>query len=64
METMTIRQVLEITIQNLRGITLPVALMETVGQALVGSIRNLEACVNAIDNAERGAEDGTDPDSE
>jgi hypothetical protein len=63
-ETMTIRQVLEITAQNLRGIMLPVEMMETAGQVLVGSIRNLEACMHAMDEAERGAKNGADPDPE
>lgn len=63
-ETMSIREVLDITIKNLRGIMLPVELMETTGQALIGSIRNLEACVSAMDEAERSAEHGADPDPE
>ena len=63
-ETMTIKEVLSITVQNLRGIMLPVELMETAGQAIVGSVKNLEACISAMEEAERGAKNGADPDPE
>jgi hypothetical protein len=66
MEQLTVREVLEITINNLKGIQIPVELCDTVGQAIVGSIRNLTACVNAMDaqNADGGENDGSDADPE
>jgi hypothetical protein len=64
-ETLTVRQVLEITVNNLRGIMIPVELADTVGGAIVGSIRNLDMCIKAMDEAENGgATDGTEPDPE
>jgi hypothetical protein len=45
---MTIEEVLEITVQNLRSITLPVDLCETVGMTIIGSINNLNMCLSAM----------------
>lgn len=65
-EQLTVREVLEITINNLKGITIPIELCDTVGQAILGSIRNLTACISAMDaqNADGGVYDGSDPDPE
>lgn len=65
-QQLTVREVLEITIQNLKGITLPVELCDSVGQAILGSIRNLTACINAMDaqKADGGEDDGADADPE
>lgn len=61
---MTIREVLEITVKNLKAIAVPVELMETIGQPVLGSIRNLEACISAMDNAGGGESDGPAADPE
>lgn len=61
---MTVREVLEITVRNLKSIAVPVELMETIGQAVLGSIRNIEACIEAMDGAGGGESDGRDPDPE
>jgi len=64
-EKLTVQQVLEITIRNLKAIMVPVELSESIGQVLLGSIRNLEACVNAMNEQSDGGDgDGSDPDSE
>lgn len=58
---MTIPEVLEITAKNLRGVSLPVELLETTGQIILGSIRNIEACLDAMrkaENADGGDNDG------
>ena len=61
---MTIREVLEITMKNLKGITIPVELCETVGQQIMASARNIEICIEAMDKAAGGEEDGPVADPE
>ena len=55
---MTITEVLDITVKNLKSVSLPVELMETAGQVILGSVRNIEACLEAMKNA--GNADGGD----
>ena len=62
-EQLTIREVLEITVRNLKCISVPVELTESIGQIVLGSIRNLEACIKAMDE-HGGEEDGTASDTE
>ena len=59
---LTVREVLEITVNNLQGIMLPVELSETAGQTILGSIRNLTACINAMDRQESENDDGGESD--
>ena len=47
-KTMTIEEVLGITIANLQGINIPVEASETIGVVICGCIRNLIACTEAL----------------
>lgn len=68
---MTIREVLESTEKQLKGISLPVEMIATA-QTILNCAGNLRACIDAIDKADAEAEekaeggetDGSDPDHE
>lgn len=47
-QTLTIKQVLEITTRNLEGINVPVSMIQQIGIPLMNSIGNLRQCINAI----------------
>ena len=55
METkrITIAEVLRITVSTLQNINIPAALIEQIGMPIAGSIRNLQECLNAIENAQK-----------
>lgn len=55
---MTVREVLQMTIQGLNGVCVPVGLMESVGKPIQNAVLNMEACIEAIDRDEGGEEDG------
>ena len=55
METMTVKEVLEITIKNLEGIQVPVALLESIGVPIRQNANNLRECILAIDREEQAA---------
>jgi hypothetical protein len=61
---MTVREVLEITVRNLKSIAVPVELMETIGQAVLGSVRNIEACIEAMNGAGGGEKHEPEADAE
>ena len=48
MENMTIPQVLEITVEQLKKIMVPAEYSESIGVPVARSIRNLTECINAI----------------
>ena len=48
MENMTIPQVLEITVEQLKKIMVPAEYSESIGVQVARSIRNLTECINAI----------------
>ena len=50
---MSIREVLELVINDLNGINVPVGLMEQIGLPINQSIGNLKACVEAINRDEK-----------
>ena len=52
----TVPEVLEMTVNLLQSIALPVTLSETAGAAICGSIRNLNACI-AVMKKEMKAEE-------
>ena len=52
METMTVRQVLEITMNNLGNIAVPRALNQMIGIPIDQAIGNLQACIEAMDAQE------------
>jgi len=49
----TIKDILQNTVNSLNGIMLPVALMESVGREIAINVHNLNACINAIEQDER-----------
>ena len=55
METMTVRQVLEITMNNLGNIAVPRALNQMIGIPIDQAIGNLQACIEAMDAQEAKA---------
>lgn len=50
---MSIREVLELVINDLNGINVPVGLMEQIGLPINQSIGNLKACVEAINRDDK-----------
>ena len=54
-ETMTVKQVLEITVKILNEIEIPVSMMEKVGAPVMGAIGNLKQCIEAVEEAEQKA---------
>lgn len=50
---MTIKEVLELVIDDLSKINVPVGLMEQIGLPINQSIGNLKACVEAISRDEK-----------
>ncbi len=52
METMTVREVLEITKNNLLNISVPRALNQQIGLPIDGAIGNIQLCIDAIDRDE------------
>lgn len=48
-QTMTVEEVIKVTIENLKSITIPVTLSESVGVTVNGCIRNLKLCQDAIE---------------
>lgn len=48
-QTMTVEEVMRVTIGNLESITIPVTLSEGVGVTVNGCIRNLKLCLGAME---------------
>lgn len=67
-EKLTIKQVLMMTLNQLRGIgMIPIEASEQVGVPVCGAIKNIEACIQAIEENEDAAEkekENGDTDSE
>jgi hypothetical protein len=61
MEQMTIRQVLEITIDILGAISVPMSMKEQIADPIGGAMSNLQMCLNAMTEAE---ENGRKADTE
>ena len=65
--SMTVEEVLQITINNLKEIQLPVMMADTASR-IAGSIRNIQLCINAIEEGKQkepeGKEDGRKADPE
>lgn len=61
--SMTIKEVLEITARTIRSISLPVSEAET-SQILNGCAGNLDACIEAIEKADKEAAKGNEPDTD
>ena len=61
MEQMTIRQALEITIDILGAISVPMSMKEQIADPIGGAMNNLQMCLNAMTEAE---ENGRKADTE
>lgn len=61
MEQMTIRQVLEITIDILGAVSVPMSMKEQIADPIGGAMSNLRMCLNAMTEAE---ENGRKADTE
>lgn len=57
MAAITVREVLEITANNLGGISVPRSLNEQIGIPIDHAISNLRACIEAIDRQENMAKE-------
>lgn len=53
MENVTVKQVIEISANELKGLNVPVNLIPTIGMTLSRVVANLEVCLKAIDEAEK-----------
>ena len=58
---MTVKEVLEITINILNQVNVPVGLIQQIGEPIANAIGNLTACVEGMEKAE-GAKDGNEAD--
>lgn len=47
-KTVTVNELLEITINNLNAIQVPMGLMQSIGYPLAGNIENLKKCLAAL----------------
>ena len=56
---MLVKEVLEITINTLNSICIPVGLMQAIGEPIAASVGNLKACIEAIEksNSKEGEND-------
>lgn len=63
-QTLTVEQVLNLTANDLRRINVPVELCESIGVPVANAIRNLQACVNALEIAKAEQEAKEDIDFE
>lgn len=63
-QKLTVEQVLSITANDLRRISIPVELCESIGVPVANAIRNLQACVNALEIAKAEQEAKEDIDFE
>ena len=76
-EAMTVQQVLEISINNLNAIPVPISMSQQISEPILGIINNLRLCIDALNKpAEKepeepeeaegtgGEEDGSVPDAE
>ena len=57
---MTLKEVLQITVEGLNSISIPVGMMRTVGEQIAAAAGNLQACIDAMDMNEgkEGTKDG------
>lgn len=60
----TVEQVLGITATNLRKLNIPVELSEAIGVPVANAIKNIQACVNALEIAKAEQEAKEDIDFE
>lgn len=68
-QTLTIEEVLQITVRNLKSISIPVELSDSVGVKICGSIQNLMNCLDAfererMERAEQATEEIVDEEIE
>ena len=59
-QTLTIKQVLEITARNLESISVPVSQIQQIGVPLANAVANLQVCIGAIAEQEAQKEEQAD----
>ena len=57
-KTFTVEELLEITIQTLREIPITIGQTETIGKPIMGCINNIQACIDALNNAKGQKSEG------
>lgn len=57
---MTVKEALKMTVDLLNGISVPVSLVQSIGEPVAAAIGNLTACIAAIEENEKkeAAKDG------
>ena len=60
METMTVKEVLDETKKMMGNIAVPMNLIEQIGVPLARCINNITQCIDAMDKAEKKAEENTE----
>lgn len=63
---MTIDQVLDVTVEILNGIIIPIGMMESVGVPISHAVGNLKLCVDAIrkESAPKEEEEADEPEAD
>lgn len=60
---MTLEQVIKAVRDSLAGVQVPVAYIETIGAQILGAVRNLDSCLDAISKArEEDKKEGSEAD--
>lgn len=63
-QTLTVKQVLDITARNLESISVPVGLIQTIGVPLMNSVENIRKCIIAISEPEETQEEPAEVEEE
>ena len=63
-EKYTVKQVLEITVNILNNIRVPVGMMDGIGLPISQAVGNLRVLMEAIKDEKEGEEDGREADAE
>ena len=62
METMSIERVLEITVNSLSQIKVPISMLGEIGMPIAQSIHNLRMCIEAIQREQPEEKEGDEAD--
>ena len=66
-QKLTVNEVLKLTVDQLRAISIPAELTESIGLPVLRAIRNLTECIRAMEEAGKAGkeqEDGREADAE
>lgn len=58
---MTIKEVLELVVNNLSGISVPVALTQQIAAPISQSIKNINACLEAMARQDEQGQENQEP---